>query len=417
MKILLITHYYPPEIGAPQRRWSALVKRWQAAGHRVTVCCPPPHYPDAVATASIREKFRGTPWVHQGKYGERIIRVPYLLHGVSGTARTLDQVVVALGTMVATTVLRLQKSSFDVVVATVPGIPSAGAGLVAKKLLGAPLVLEMRDAWPDIVADPQIPVRGIAPVARARRVFARAVTRAQRRADALVTTTESFAQVLRGRGMKPVHNISNGVAPSLFHSAIEPLPERAGELRLLYTGTMGRSQGLKVLLDALDLAVKKRPDTKFTLRLIGEGAERDQLIASAESRDLPVEFLPLQPRSSVRKHYEWADVNHVSLRRIPVFSWTVPSKLYELLTVPRLVVGLFEGEAERILRESASGIHLAPESAQDLANLWVELADDRSRLQPNDSGRQFVLEHFNYDYLAQKYLTVLETVISKEHSR
>ena len=40
MKILVLTHYYEPEIGAPQRRWSAMVSRWQQAGHQVTVYCP-----------------------------------------------------------------------------------------------------------------------------------------------------------------------------------------------------------------------------------------------------------------------------------------------------------------------------------------------------------------------------------------
>ena len=43
MKMLLLTHYYAPEFGAPQRRWSALVQRFIAAGHRVTVAAPVPH--------------------------------------------------------------------------------------------------------------------------------------------------------------------------------------------------------------------------------------------------------------------------------------------------------------------------------------------------------------------------------------
>ncbi|MFW0118611.1 glycosyltransferase family 4 protein [Rothia sp. P5764] len=417
MKILVITHYYPPEIGAPQRRWSALVKRWQKSGHQVTVCCPPPHYPNAAATTSIRESFRGTPRVHQGKYGEKIIRVPYLLHGVSGAVRTLDQIIAAFGTIAAVATLKLQKVSFDVVIATVPGVPSAGAGLVAKSLLGVPLILEMRDAWPDVVVIPDTSVSGIAPMLRARRFFAQALTLAQRQADAVVTTTESFAQVLRNRGLESVYTVSNGVTPSLFYSSIDSLPSRPDELHLLYTGTIGRSQGLMVLLDALKLAMDARPSTRFTLRLIGEGSERKELMEVAEAGGLPVEFIHLLDREEVRNHYSWADVNHVSLKSLPAFAWTVPSKLYELLTVPRLVVGLLEGEAEQILRESAAGIHLAPESAQELADLWVDLADDRSRLHPNDGGRQFVLEHFNYDYLAQKYLTVLEAVISRERSR
>ncbi|WP_237234244.1 glycosyltransferase family 4 protein [Rothia nasisuis] len=410
MKIFLITHYYPPEIGAPQRRWSALVKRWQAAGHQVTVCCPPPHYPDVAATASIRSAFAGTPRIHSGKYGERIIRVPYMQHGVSGLVRTFDQMVAGVATVAVSAAYAVRRQKFDIVVATVPGVPSIGAGLLASKLLRAPLVLEMRDAWPDVVADPGAQVTGLAPLARARRVFARVLTSAQRRADAVVTTTESFARVLKNRGLPRVYTVSNGVTPSLFHSTITPLPHRPGELRILYTGTMGRSQGLTVLCEALEQAISNSPKTRFTVRFVGEGSDRARLQRRVQKKNLPVEFYPLQPRAEVRNHYAWADVTFVSLRNKEAFSWTVPSKIYELLTVPRLLIGLVAGEAAHILDSSGTAVCLRPEATTELATLLIELAHDRSRLEVSQNAKQFVLDHYNYDVLAASYLGLLEQV-------
>jgi hypothetical protein len=49
MRILLITHNYAPEVGAPQHRWNALVQRFVAAGHDVAVLAPSPHFPSGRA--------------------------------------------------------------------------------------------------------------------------------------------------------------------------------------------------------------------------------------------------------------------------------------------------------------------------------------------------------------------------------
>src|SRR5699024_12377064 len=45
MRIVLLSHYYYPEVGAPQRRWRILVDHLRAAGHDVITVAPHPHYP------------------------------------------------------------------------------------------------------------------------------------------------------------------------------------------------------------------------------------------------------------------------------------------------------------------------------------------------------------------------------------
>ena len=45
MRILLLIHYWPPEVGAPQRRWNRLATSLVSRGHELAVLAPCPHYP------------------------------------------------------------------------------------------------------------------------------------------------------------------------------------------------------------------------------------------------------------------------------------------------------------------------------------------------------------------------------------
>ena len=72
MRILLFTHYYEPEIGAPQRRWRGLVREFVARGHTVGVCAPIAHYPHRRADSLAVEHQPVWRWV-DGNQGERIL--------------------------------------------------------------------------------------------------------------------------------------------------------------------------------------------------------------------------------------------------------------------------------------------------------------------------------------------------------
>src|SRR6266566_4019982 len=58
LKILYISQYFPPEMGAPAARVSELSQRWAQAGHRVTVLTGFPNHPDGVVRPEYRSRFR-----------------------------------------------------------------------------------------------------------------------------------------------------------------------------------------------------------------------------------------------------------------------------------------------------------------------------------------------------------------------
>lgn len=405
MRILLLSHYFEPENGAPQRRWRALIERFTRAGHTVDVIAPVPHYPEGQAMlASARP---GT--VEHGTHGARVHRVGFLPHDGTIARRTLDHVWVARATEVAAT--RLVRSGSidpDLVIATAPALPTLWAGSRIARRHRIPLVMELRDAWPDLVSFTPGLRTARSLKSRVKQSIHDEVTLLQREADAVITTTETFAEVLRGRGIRRVEVIRNGTEPGQYEVVGTSRDEHA-ELRVLYMGTIGRSQGLDVLIDAA--AELQRRGVAADVRIVGGGIDVHRLRAHNARVGDPVDIRPVVAPSEVLDHYRWADTCVVSLRDWAPFRWTVPSKLYELMATGRHVTALLDGEGADIVREAECGLVSPPGDAAALADRWARLARHRGTLEINGGGRDWVREHAAYDRLAEHYLALLDDVL------
>ncbi|WP_072312879.1 glycosyltransferase family 4 protein [Agrococcus sp. Marseille-P2731] len=408
MKILLLTHYYAPENSAPQRRWSALIERFTSAGHEVDVICPPPHYPSGRLDPQMREA-HGPGSVERDEAGARVFRVSFLRHDGRMHTRTLDHVWVAAAT--ARRARRLIDSGAiapDVIVATAPALPSLVAGRALARRYSIPLVAEMRDAWPDLVSHVAgfTPKRGL--VQALKRVVHEQITGLQRDAARVVTTTESFAAVLLERGVTEVAVIRNGTSVARYRG----VPERSTghpELRALYMGTIGRSQGLEVVVRAA--ARLRDAGVPLQVRLVGHGVALPRLRELNRALGNPVEILGGVPGSEVVEHYAWADTCIVSLRDWAPFAWTVPSKLYELMASGRHMTAIVAGESAQLVREAGSGDIVLPGDVQSLVELWRRLQADGSRLDVGDRGRAWAARNADYDAIANRYLAVLQSAV------
>src|SRR5690625_820804 len=332
MRVLLLTHYYPPEVGAPQRRWDAVIAHLRAHGVRVNVITPPPHYPHGYMRDEHRDFGPGTR--SRGEHGELAHRTRFVPYDSELRRRGLDQVVAAADA-VRIGLQRFRRHRPDVIVVTAPGLPTALGGVLLGRLLRVPVVLEMRDAWPDLISYPEqwnddrpnLLGNVLANVAY------HLVTGAQRRATALVTTSEAFAERMRTRRMPPVHVIYTGTRQ-------RPVAERLahdGPLRILYLGTVGRSQDLEAAVRAT-AAVQERGG-RVQMRIVGDGALRAHVQRLADELDAPVDFLQPVAPTEIGAHYAWADTILVSLRAWEPMKWTVPSKLFEVLATGRHVTG------------------------------------------------------------------------------
>lgn len=420
MRILLVTHNYAPEVGAPQHRWNALVERFVAAGHRVAVLAPSPHFPSGRADRGDLSLQPGT--VSRGIHGERVHRLRFLEHDGTVGSRGLDQLRSALDAVWVGLHRFTGRRRPDIVVATAPALPSLGAGYVLAACLRVPLVLEVRDAWPDLLGarhewDAAAP-RGIQPPRRLTALVSAllrlVITALQRGADGVVTTTDSFAEVLCHRGMSPVRVIRNGC--HLRTPSPLPAPDRERrELRVLYLGTIGRAQGLGVAVRAAVLA--REAGVPVRLRIVGAGAEGEAVGRLIEELDAPAELLPPVPHPAVLDHYAWADTVLVILRGWAPLRWTVPSKLYEVMGVGRHVSGALAGEAAGIVAGATAGHVVPPGDAGALAALWRRLQEDRALLAIGPAPRAWVAEHADDDTLAARYLQLLGEVLRRTARR
>ena len=451
MKILLLSHYYYPEVGAPQRRWRILVDHLRAAGHQVITVAPHPHYPypdrdrffsSGVGRGRRRVDVRlGGTW-DTGVDGERILRVPYLHSGSSMARQMLDQAVSAAGAMSAVIDRLRGRMRPDVVVSTTPALPFLLAGDTLSRLLKVPHVAEVRDAWPDLISEMNLVTGALGkylPGAVTRTIEHRLLpdlfTRAQRRAAVVVVTTDGFRRRLEGRGVT-AEVVRSGVSPAelegasgltatgalpVIAPAVENLsepsaPRAAGDrqgFKLLYVGTVGRSQDLSTSIRALARAEGVR------LRIVGDGADTDALKAVAAEEGVLVEFFSQHAGAELAAHWQWADAGLVSLSSLESYEYTVPSKLYSLMARQIPVLGVVAGEASDIITSTGAGVVARPGDVDSVAAAMTKMRqrieaeetfgiDDSAEQEPRD----WVIRHASAAAMGHAYERILEQVVS-----
>ena len=400
LHLMLLTHSYWPEHSPPQRRWSSLTREFLHAGWSVDVVAPVAHYPNGRRNLPRREA--GYAFGRQaGPHGERIRRVPYLRHlGKSPVARLIDQ----LFSAIMSVPVGLAGKKPDAILATAPSLPTLATGYVLSRLRRVPLIVEMRDAWPDLARDARL-VQG-----SVKSLVERAVDFVQHRADMVVTVTEGFAETLRTRGLPNVVTVSNGLDLRSVPFLDPPAVDRE-DFHALYLGNHGKSQRLDIVIRASALLGEG-----FHLTLVGTGTNRPQLVKLARELDAPVTFFPSLHGPAVLEKYREADTCIVSLRDDwKSFETTVPSKTYEVLAVGRHVTAIVRGEAKRIIEEAKGGdVVLATPEA--VARLWQDLANDRKRLAAGRSGREWVRDHADYPELALQYMDSIADMVRRRHS-
>ncbi|MGW9405394.1 glycosyltransferase family 4 protein [Arthrobacter sp. NPDC055585] len=333
----------------------------------------------------------------RGKYGERIIRVPFLWHRTTRLGRLIDHCFSASASVLAGLCVRRP----DALIVTVPSLPILGAGYVVAKARRLPLIVDMRDAWPDIARDARLVQGG------ARSIVERVIVAIQQQADLVVTVTEGFARTLRERGMDHVAAISNGVDTAV-RELLPPPPAQSDRLNVLYLGNHGESQRLETIVKAAAIA-----QDYVQLSMVGHGVQRRALMELAKHLGAPVSFHGPAYGREVMEHYRRADTCVVSLRDDwKSFETTVPSKTYEVLAVGRHVTGIVLGEAREIIEASGAGT-VVPSNAASIADLWKTLQMDRSLLLTGTSGRDWVETNVNIEALSAEYARLITQVCKK----
>jgi glycosyltransferase involved in cell wall biosynthesis len=408
MRILVVTHYFPPETGAPQARLSALAATWASDGDDVTVLTGMPNHP----TGIVPTEYRGAIRRRECRAGYRVLRTWLYATPNEGVVR---KTVCHLSFMITSVLLGGRASGpADVVVVSSPTFFSIASAWLLARLKRARLVVEVRDLWPAIFTELGVltsrPLIGL---------LERLELAAYAAADTVVVVSDGFRTNLIGRGVPAdkVHTIRNGVRPGEFDPATPAdadLRARLGagpsDCLVLYAGTHGISQGLTSVVDAAARLVGE----PIRFAFVGEGADKQRLQGQVTELGLRnVTLLPGVPHLEVPALLAAADICLVPLRDVPLFSSFIPSKMFEYLAAGRAVVGAVAGEAAQILRE-AGALVVPPADGGALADAIRMLAADPQRRQAmGRKGRSYVEEHFDRDTLARLYRKLLDSTGSR----
>jgi glycosyltransferase involved in cell wall biosynthesis len=364
MRVVLLTHYYPPELGAAPARIAALARGLAERGLRVTVHTGFPHYPSGV----IARPYRNRPLTRAQEDGVTVVRSAVYATANRGFARRLaNHAAFAAGALLTCAA----SGPADIVIAETPPLFTAAAGVAYARLKRARLALNVSDLWPESAIELQaIAERSAA--ARAAHALAR---RCYRDAALITAPTEGIVASLRERpqvGAKAVW-----VPPAVDLERFAAIPALSAQqaqepLRVLYAGTLGLAQGLDTLVQAAALA---GPD-EVQLLLAGEGPEQARLREQVRARALSnVQLLgPVTP-ARVPELYAHAHAGVVPLRDRRIFAGALPTKLFEVFAAgrPAIVAVPPQGEAAAMVHAAGAGLVVAPEDPQALAAAFRQL--------------------------------------------
>jgi colanic acid biosynthesis glycosyl transferase WcaI len=411
LKILYISQYFPPEMGAPAARVSELSQHWVRAGHHVTVLTGFPNHPDGV----IRQEYRRLFW--RGVFRERI-------HGVDVVRtwllpfpnRKVHERILNYSSFCASASLSgMFFPRPDVVIATSPQLLTGIAGRWIAKVKDVPFILEIRDLWPESLAAVGIGRRN----SKLHRAIGGIAEYLYRRANHIVVVTPAFRERLVQEWRVPEGRISvvqNGVETGLFSP--RPVNERlrnyiGGDSHFVasFIGTLGLAHGLETLLCCAERLQSEAPDVIFAL--IGEGADRERVQSLAAAKLLKnLRFIPQQPREIIPDYICASDVCLVLLRKSEVFETVIPTKMLEFMSCGRPVILGVKGQAQEIIESAAAGICIEPGNSDALCEAILQLkADQQLRQTLSRNGREYIVSRLSRQKTAVDYLEVLNRVL------
>jgi glycosyltransferase involved in cell wall biosynthesis len=383
MNILIISQYFPPEVGAAATRWSEYGQILCDLGHRVTVLTELPNYPSGIIEEGYPKYWFHRDEVQQGK--PEVIRVPVWANPRKTTFQRLG---FFSSFMLSAMIRSLILPKYDLIIVSSPPLFVGLISTFLRPFKKAHYVLDLRDIWPESA-------QVLGEIKSANMLaFGRFLERlVYRSVDSFFLAVPGFKIYLNKHhpkhAAKKKLDLINGVSDS-FIQMLEDKSQRSKneQFTVLFSGNIGLAQGLETMLDAAHQLASE----PILFQIIGDGAKKQELMQYADSLNLKnVSFLPSMPREQLVNHILGAQICLVPLVKSPLFLNAIPSKMFEYMAAGKPVLVGIKGEVETILAESKAGMSLEPEDAKMLASTILEYADNLERVESEgQAGRAFI---------------------------
>jgi len=390
--VLLVSPWYAPE---PEGRVAPLAEALVARGHEVRVLTGFPH----LGTGKVYDGYTMRWRQRETIRGVDVVRLPLFPDHSSSVVKRSTNYLSFNASLVGLGTWMLRKADVIWGYTALVGVPA----MWFRQLLGAPVVLDIPDLWPEALFE-----SGMVPQGPMVDLLGKVSDGMFRQADFLTLWNPGFQGRLEQRGVPSgrMRIIENWCDAELFRP-VDPEPELAerfglgGRFNVMFAGNMGFAQGLETVLDAAALLQGQgNDDVQFVL--VGDGACYDDLRAQAEAEGLDnVRFLGRHPKDLMPRLFAHADALLVHLRDRDLFSITIPGKTQAYLACARPIVMAVKGDGTDLVDATGVGVTCPPEDAAALAEAVLKLRamSPEERQAMGRKGRALFEERFTQEGL------------------
>ncbi len=402
MRIIFLTQYFPPEVGAPQNRLFELALHLQRLGAEVIVMTAMPNYPDM----KVKPAYRGKFIVKEDIQGIKVIRSWIFVKKSSAVSVRLLNYFSFVFSSFIIGLFKLPKA--DYLLCESPPLFLGISANILRKAKKAKLIFNVSDLWPESAVK-----LGLVKNKFFINLSERLEMRMYKRSSIITGQTQHIVQDITSRiPGKVMHWLPNGVDPDLYHKTYDDRWRSKHGIRdtdflLMYAGILGHAQGLEIILKAAD-ALRDEKNIKFLI--VGNGPEKKRLHDLYSKLRLDnLSFLDTQPKSEMPEIIAASDASIIPLKKLDLFKGAIPSKIFENLIMQKPVLLGVEGEAKKLfIDEGNAGIAFEPENVEQLCDGIVQLYENKSlRDQLGNNAYDYVSKNFNRKTIAENFHKVL----------
>jgi colanic acid biosynthesis glycosyl transferase WcaI len=409
-RILIIGLNFYPELTGIGKFTGEMAAYLSTAGYQVKVVTAPPYYP----YWKIQPGYHGWQYRKEIWQGVEVYRCPlWVPKRLSGLNRILH-----LFTFTLSTLPVMIGQAFwhaDLVMCIAPSLMNAPFASLLARISGASSWLHIQDFELDAASN-----LGFLPKNRRLQNFSVHLEHNIIDRFSLVSTISNRMMdrlSQKGIAREKIILFPNWVDPELIFPINEgenrlkksfDLPK--GQVIVLYSGNMGKKQGLEVLVEA---ARTLQSHSSITFIFCGDGATRLDLEKAAS--DLPnIKFLPLQPIETLNQLLNLADI-HVLPQRVDAADLVMPSKLSGMLASGKVVIATANPGTELADVVSQFGVVVPPEDSDRLADAILYLAnngEERNRL--GQVGLNWVKANWSKELVLHNLCLLIEQALESK---
>jgi len=301
----------------------------------------------------------------------------------------------------------------DIIVSSMPCYHFAYAGMRYARRNEIPLLVDIRDPWPDIFLTP-LEKKGLEKLGKILLAFDfRRCSMLLREANGIVATSKGFLKW----GLNKIGR-SQGERDEVFYHGYKkenkeskddfPIYIDAPQKKIvLFIGTFGESYELKLILK-VSKRFYKNANTDILFLLAGTGAQFEDIKKE-------VEHLPNVVLSG------W--LSEQEIRKLLVASWvgivpcksaknTAPNKVFEYLSAGLPLISSLEGEIEDLIENFQIGLNYKPGDVEGLYRCINKLASDPALWNKmSTNSNQFFQQYGDADKIYTQYVKHIENLI------